>query len=62
MERGIVLAGGGALLRDFYGPGAAQVPNDWIHNLEHGYAVIAPTWPNGSANGPAKATAKGSGS
>lgn len=32
---------GGALLRDFYGPGSVQVPNDWIHNLEHGYAVIA---------------------
>lgn len=33
--------GGGALVRDFYGPGTEQVPNDWIHNLEHGYAVIA---------------------
>jgi hypothetical protein len=33
--------GGGALARDYYGPGSAQVPNDWIHNLEHGYAVIA---------------------
>lgn len=33
--------GGGALRRDFYGPGSTQIPNDWIHNLEHGYAVIA---------------------
>ena len=31
----------GALSRDFYGPGSGQAPNDWIHNLEHGYAVIA---------------------
>jgi hypothetical protein len=33
--------GGGALTRDYYGPQSAQAPNDWIHNLEHGYAVIA---------------------
>jgi hypothetical protein len=33
--------GGGALTRDYYGPRSEQVPNDWIHNLEHGYAVIA---------------------
>ena len=32
---------GGALTRDFYGPSRVQVPNDWVHNLEHGYAVIA---------------------
>ena len=32
---------GGALPRRFYGPSAIQVPNDWVHNLEHGYAVIA---------------------
>ena len=32
---------GGALARDYYGPRAAQLPNDWVHNLEHGYAVIA---------------------
>lgn len=32
---------GGALSRDFYGPATIQVPNDWVHNLEHGYAVIA---------------------
>lgn len=31
----------GALQRDYYGPGAIQEPNDWVHNLEHGYAVIA---------------------
>lgn len=31
----------GALDRRFYGPGSIQVPNDWVHNLEHGYAVIA---------------------
>lgn len=31
----------GALQRDYYGPGAIRVPNDWVHNLEHGYAVIA---------------------
>ena len=31
----------GALGRDFYGPGAIQKPNDWVHNLEHGYAIIA---------------------
>jgi hypothetical protein len=31
----------GALQRDYYGPGSVQVPNDWVHNLEHGYAVIA---------------------
>jgi len=33
--------GDGALSRDFYGPRSVQVPNDWAHNLEHGYAVIA---------------------
>lgn len=32
---------GGALRREFYDPGSIQVPNDWVHNLEHGYAVIA---------------------
>ncbi len=32
---------GGALARDYYGPRSTQIPNDWIHNLEHGYAVIA---------------------
>mgnify|MGYP001546685219 FL=1 len=31
----------GALQRDYYSPGAIQEPNDWVHNLEHGYAVIA---------------------
>ena len=31
----------GALQRDFYGPGSIQEPNDWVHNLEHGYTVIA---------------------
>ncbi len=33
--------GGGALQRDFYGPDSIQVPNNWVHNLEHGYAIIA---------------------
>ena len=33
--------GGGALEQGYYGPGREQVPNDWVHNLEHGYAVIA---------------------
>ncbi len=32
---------GGALDRQYYGPGTVQVPNDWVHNLEHGYAIIA---------------------
>jgi hypothetical protein len=32
---------GGALTRRFYGAGSIQVPNDWVHNLEHGYSVIA---------------------
>ena len=31
----------GALPRRFYGAGSIQLPNDWVHNLEHGYAVIA---------------------
>ena len=31
----------GALQRDYYGPGSVREPNDWVHNLEHGYAVIA---------------------
>lgn len=31
----------GALERDYYGPRSVQEPNDWVHNLEHGYAVIA---------------------
>ena len=31
----------GALQRDHYDPGSIQEPNDWVHNLEHGYAVIA---------------------
>jgi hypothetical protein len=31
----------GALQRDYYGPASVQEPNDWVHNLEHGYAVIA---------------------
>ncbi len=35
--------GGGALVREFYDPGSVQKPNDWLHNLEHGYAVIAYT-------------------
>jgi hypothetical protein len=30
----------GELPRELYGPEAIQVPNDWVHNLEHGYAVI----------------------
>jgi hypothetical protein len=31
----------GALGRDYYGPASIQEPNDWVHNLEHGYSVIA---------------------
>ena len=31
----------GALPRAYYGPSSEQEPNNWIHNLEHGYAVIA---------------------
>ena len=31
----------GPLERQFYGPGAVQLPGRWVHNLEHGYAVIA---------------------
>lgn len=33
--------GSGALPRQFFGPGSVQQPRDWLHNLEHGYAVIA---------------------
>ena len=32
---------GGAMEQGYYGPGREQAPNDWVHNLEHGYSVIA---------------------
>jgi len=31
----------GVLQRQFYGAGSEQPPNNWVHNLEHGYAIIA---------------------
>ncbi len=40
---------GGALQRGFYGPGSAELPGNWVHNLEHGYAVIAYSGDPGAA-------------
>lgn len=34
-------AGQGPIRREFYGPETERAPGGWIHNLEHGYVVLA---------------------
>ncbi len=33
--------GQGPIRREFYGPGSERAPGGWIHNLEHGWIVLA---------------------
>lgn len=35
------LAGTGPIARNFYGPEAEKPPGGWIHDLEHGFVVVA---------------------
>lgn len=34
-------AGQGPIRREFYGPGSERPPGGWVHNLEHGWVVLA---------------------
>jgi hypothetical protein len=41
------VAGRAPLRRDVYGPGDSVSPGNWVHNLEHGYVVLAYRAPAG---------------
>jgi hypothetical protein len=41
------IAGRGPLKRAFYGPDTQTNPGGWVHNLEHGFAVVAYSCKNG---------------
>ena len=43
-------AGQGPIRREFYGPGSERAPGGWVHNLEHGYIVVA--YRGGEGEGP----------